>query len=151
MAAPSVRVWVWGEEEVATYRIKGRVEETWAALAWGLIAQDQVSAASFNGVMMCWPVSLYRKLEWGDLPHFGDLGGISHWEAEAIMESLDSVMAQVMATSGRTAWTDVAWRRIAMLHVPQRPCPDCGHSGPASQMSQFGVIEACDTCEGVTW
>ena len=76
MAAPSVRVWVWGEEEVATYRIQGRVEETWAALAWGLIAQDQVSAASFNGVMMCWPLSLYRKLEWGDLPHFGDGCGL---------------------------------------------------------------------------
>ena len=151
MAAPNFRVWVYGEEEMTAYRIRGMVEETWATLAWGLISQDQVSAASFNGLVMCWPLSLYRRLEWGDLPHFGNLGGISQWEVEAIMESLDSVVAQVVATSGRSAWTDVAWRHIAMLHVPQRPCPDCGHSGPASQMYQFGVIEACDTCQGVTW
>ena len=151
MAAPGVREFVWEEEEMATFMIQGRVEETWATLAWGLIDQDQVSPASLAGLVMAWPLSLYRKLEWGYLPHFGNLGGISHWEVEAIMESLDSVMAQVVASSGRSVWTDVAWRRIAMAHIPQRPCPECCHSGPASQMYLYGIIEACDTCQGVTW
>ena len=151
MAAATYRVWVWEEEDIATIRILGAVEVTWATMVMGMIAQDHVSAAIFNGAVMCWPVTLYRKLEWGDLPHFGDLGGISHWEAETIMESFDSVMAQVIASSGRTAWTDMAWRRIAMLHTPQGPCPDCGQYGPANQMATHGAIYACDLCEGVTW
>ena len=58
MAAPGVREFVWEEEEMATFMIQGRVEETWATLAWGLIDQDQVSAASFAGLVMAWPLSL---------------------------------------------------------------------------------------------
>ena len=56
MAAPGVREFVWEEEEMATFMIQGRVEETWATLAWGLIDQDQVSAASLNGLVMAWPL-----------------------------------------------------------------------------------------------
>ena len=149
MAEPMV--WVYEEQDMATFRLLGVVEEAWATMAWALISQDQVSAASLNGLVMCWPLSLYRRLRWGDQPHFGHLGGISQWQVEAIMESLDSTVAQVVSSSGRSPWTDAAWRHIAMMHVPQRPCPDCGYSGPASQMLQFGVIWACETCQGVTW
>ena len=149
MAEPMI--WVYEEQEIATFRLLGVVEEAWAAMAWALISQDHVSAASLNGLVMCWPLSLYRRLRWGDQPHFGHLGGISQWQVEAIMESLDSTVAQVVSSSGRSPLTDAAWRHIAMLHVPQRPCPDCGYSGPAVQVLQFGVIWICGTCQGVTW
>ena len=151
MATDAYRVWVWEEEDLAAIKVLGDVEETWAAMIKEIIAQDHVSSAIFNGAIMCWPTTLYRKLEWGDLPHFGNLGGISSWEAETIMESFDSVMAQVIASSGRTAWTDMAWRRIAMLHTPQGPCPDCGQYGPANQMAEYGAIFACNLCEDVIW
>ena len=96
------------------------------------------------------PVSL-QEVEVGGPAPLRPPGGISQWQVEAIMESLDSTVAQVVSSSGRSPWTDAAWRHIAMMHVPQRPCPDCGYSGPASQMLQFGVIWACETCQGVTW
>ena len=66
------QVWVYGEQEVATLRLMGMVEEAWAAMAWALIDQDQVSAASFAGLMMAstsqWLIP--PKLpKWGRYPH----------------------------------------------------------------------------------
>ena len=151
MAVHTYRAFLVEEQDIDVVRLQGAVEVVWATLVEEMCAMDHVDAATFNGAILTWPPTLLRRLEWGDLPHYGVLGGISHWHFEAIMESLDSVMAQVVASSGRTVWTDMAWRRIARLHVPQRPCPDCEQFGPLNQMAMYGAILACDLCEGVTW
>ena len=108
-------------------------------------------AIVFENCVQNWPVSLLQRLEWGDLPHYGALGEISHWRFEALLEALDYVMAQTVRRTGRTVWTDLAWRRIATLGTAQRPCPDCEQSGPEGQMALYGAILACDLCQEVAW
>ena len=65
-------------------------------------------AVIFDNIVQAWPLTLLQRLQWGDLPHYGDLGGISHWRMEALLESLDYVMAQTVRRTGRTVWTDLA-------------------------------------------
>ena len=98
-----------------------------------------------------WPESLTKRLHWGPIPHYGALGGISGFRFEAALDLLDYVVAETVQRTGRTAWTDLAWQRIARLGIVQRICPDCGQSGPQGQMALFGAIYACGLCEGVNW
>ena len=108
-------------------------------------------AVIFDNCVRAWPITLLRRLAWGDMPHYGDLGGISAWRMEALLDSLDYVMAQTVSRTDRTVWMDLAWRRIATLGTAQRPCPDCGQSGPGGQMALYGAIYACELCQGVSW
>ena len=61
-------------------------------------------------------------------------------------------MAEAVRMAHRTPWTDLAWRTMARLGTLNHRCPDCGHSGgPQHQLALFGIIEVCNTCEGVNW
>ena len=153
------RIIIVDEVDIPTVRQQGALEVAWATdveamcrahparAPWGGYAL----AVIFDNIVQAWPLTLLQRLEWGDLPHYGDLGGISHWRMKALLESLDYVMAQTVRRTGRTVWTDLAWHRIATLGTAQRPCPDCGQSGPGGQMALYGAIYACELCQGVSW
>ena len=159
MRVEMYRVVLVGQGDIATVRQQATLEEAWAddveAMYRAYPARAHWAgfalAIVFEDCVRNWPVSLLQRLEWGDMPHFGALGGVSHWRFEALLEHLDYVMAQTVRRTGRTVWTDLAWRRIAMLGTVQRSCPDCEQFGPGGQMAQFGAIFACDLCQGVSW
>ena len=108
-------------------------------------------AALVDLFVSTWPESLTQRLHWGPMLHYGALGGISGFRFEATLDLLNYVVAETVQRTGRTAWTDLAWQRIARLGIVQRICPDCGQSGPQGQMALYGAIYACGLCEGVTW
>ena len=104
---------------------------------WGPLADDLIRS---------WPRTLLQRIPWGPQPHFGTLGGLSVFQFEAALDRLDFVIAETVLRSGRTRWTDLAWRTIARLGRVQRRCPDCGQVGPQHQ-----ELWACDLCTGVNW
>ena len=147
------------QEDIPDVVLQGHLEVTWATNTEAICLafpsrvhwEGNVLALLFNTCLQAWPITLLRRLAWGDMPHYGDLGGISGWRMEALLDSLDHVMAETVRRTGRTVWTDLAWRRIATLGTAQRCCPDCGQSGPDGQMAHYGAIWACDLCLGVSW
>ena len=109
-----------------------------------------------------WRLTLAQPLPWGPMPHYGYLGGggggVSGFQMEAIYDLLDYVMAE----TGRSYWTDLAWQRIARLGMVQRRCPDCGQWGAQGKMALYGPympvtcarrfsgVEPCTSRAGLT-
>ena len=96
-----------------------------------------------------WPPTLILKLPWGPMPHYGALGGLSGFQMDRVLDTLDRVLVKALGLSIRSAATDLAWRRIARLGVCERNCPECNMPGPSAQLHLYGAIPACVTCAGV--
>ena len=160
MMAREPRVMVWDQREMAHLVVLAAVETTWAsnvARMWhtlhtqGEDVDHWACALLTDHLVMTWPHSLLQKLPWGPEPHFGPLGGLSGFDLEAALDQLDSVVAGTVLRTGRTPWTDLAWRTVARLGTVQRRCPDCLQCGPQGQMVRYGAIYACGLCQGVSW
>ena len=149
---------VWDQRQMGRLTIQAAIESAWAynvGRLWHSSRRGDMdhwaSALITDHLVMTWPRSLLQKLPWGPEPHFGPLGGLSGFDMEAALDQLDCVVADTVCRTGRTFWTDLAWRTIARLGTVQRRCPDCLQCGPQGQMLHFGAIYACDLCQGVKW
>ena len=147
------------QDDVHLIVLQGHLEVLWVTHAEAM-CRAFASRANWNPHTLAtlldvcvrtWPLTLTQRLAWGPMPHYGVLGGVSGHRMEASLDSLDHVVADTVRRTGRTVWTDLAWRRVARLGTVQRRCPDCGQAGPEGQMAAFGAIFACELCEGVTW
>ena len=153
-------VMVADQEEVEAMIEQGRREVRWSICVGRMWTNHRYHQRDMDPLVFCllldqlvwtWPRTLTQRLPWGPMPHFGALGGISGFRFEATLDQLDYIVAETVCRTGRTPWTDLAWRMIALLGMVQRRCPDCGQSGPQGQMALFGAIYACDLCQGVNW
>ena len=158
MAAREPHILVWNQGEMTSISVRAAIEAAWAynvARLWHdrrrRTLDDWCTALITDHLVMTWPRSLLQKLPWGPEPHFGPLGGLSGFDMEAALDQLDCVVADTVGRTGRTFWTDLAWRTIARLGTVQRRCPDCLQRGPQGQMVLYGAIYACDLCQGVRW
>ena len=89
------RVFLVEGEDIPAVRLQGAIEVAWATDVEEMCTLGHVEAVVFNNAVMTWPPTLLQRLEWGDLPHYGGLGGVSHWHMEALMD-------QVVHSSGGT-------------------------------------------------
>ena len=155
LALPLEMAFIVEQRHVIRVLEEARRDVEWAADLTNIEAYLSLPQQDFDPTMWrqwlelylwAWPSTLLHKLPWGPQPHFWALGGMSGFAMEQHLDTLNRVVTKTVELSGRSAATDLAWRRIARMGIVQRRCPECGMSGPAGQMQLYGAIMA-----GVTW